>query len=46
MALGEHNREILGQIKVIKIHQGVITHENCCSAAQMINDKVAAYQNP
>ena len=30
------NREPLGQMKVMKIHQGAITHEICCSAAQLI----------
>ena len=28
------NREPLGQTKVMKIHQGAITHEICCLAAQ------------
>ena len=29
------NRELLGQMKVMKIHQGAITHEICCLAAQL-----------
>ena len=28
------NMELLGQTKVMKIHQGAITHEICCLAAQ------------
>ena len=28
------NRELVGQRKGIKIHQGAITHEICCLAAQ------------
>ena len=30
----ESNREPLGQRKGMKIHQGAITHEICCLAAQ------------
>jgi len=33
------NREPLGQTKVMKIHQGAITHEICCSAAQFKLDR-------
>ena len=35
------NRELLGQRKGMKIHQGAITHEICCLAAQLF--KTAPY---
>ena len=32
-------RELLGQMKVMQISQGVITHEVCCLAAQFLVNK-------
>ena len=39
------NREPLGQRKEMKIHQGAITHENCCLAPQLLSEIALAKKN-